>query len=62
VASGSCGSRGQAKAWALGYPDWPADLRRELDSFDRGLTDNQRRARLLGGEIDAAIDDPRWMA
>ena len=31
-------------------------------SFKRGLADNQRRARLLGGEIDAAIDDPRCMA
>jgi superfamily II DNA or RNA helicase len=45
-----------------GYPDWPPELRRELEDFIQGLPENQRRARLLGSEIDAALDDPRWAA
>lgn len=45
-----------------GYPDWSADLRRELQEFIQGLPENQRKARLLGSEIDAALDDPRWAA
>jgi phage terminase Nu1 subunit (DNA packaging protein) len=45
-----------------GYPEWPAELRRELDEFYRDLAPNQRQARLLGSEIDAALEDPRWVA
>ena len=45
-----------------GYPDWSAELRRELDEFYRDLAPNQRQARLLGSEIDAALEDPRWVA
>lgn len=43
------------------YPEWPDDLCHELDAFYTGLTENQRRARLLGKELDAALDDPRWL-
>ncbi len=46
----------------LGYPDWPADMVRDLEEFVARLGDNQRRARLLGTEIDAALEDPRWAA
>ena len=42
------------------YPEWPQEFRNELDLFVRNLLDNQRRARLIGSEIDAALDDPRW--
>jgi hypothetical protein len=45
-----------------GYPEWPAELGRELDEFYRDLAPNQRHARLLGSEIDAALEDPRWVA
>jgi superfamily II DNA or RNA helicase len=45
-----------------GYPEWSAELRRELDEFYRDLAPNQRQARLLGSEIDAALQDPRWAA
>lgn len=45
-----------------GYPEWPGDLCQELERFAAGLSDNQRRARLLGKEIDAALEDPRWAA
>lgn len=45
-----------------GYPDWNSDLCQSLQNFADQLTDNQRRARLLGKELDAALDDPRWLA
>ena len=45
-----------------GYQEWSAEMRRELLEFHETLTENQRRARLLGREIDAALADPRWMA
>lgn len=45
-----------------GYPEWSADDVRELEEFARGLTDGHRKGRLLGTEVDAALDDPRWAA
>lgn len=44
------------------YPDWNPDLCQELQIYADQLTDNQRRARLLGTVLDAALDDPRWLA
>jgi hypothetical protein len=41
-------------------PDWPPALADEWERFRRQLTDNQRKARLTGKEIDAALGDPRW--
>jgi len=43
-----------------GYPEWRVDLRRELERFAESLTEGQRQARLLGSELDATLDDPRW--
>jgi superfamily II DNA or RNA helicase len=45
-----------------GYPDWNSNLCQELQIYADQLTDNQRRARLLGTVLDAALDDPRWLA
>jgi len=45
-----------------GYPEWPPDICREVEAFADQLSENQCRARLLGKEIDAALDDPRWLA
>lgn len=45
-----------------GYPDWTPDLCQELQTFADLHTENQQRARLLGKELDAALEDPRWMA
>ncbi|MDI6773006.1 MAG: helicase-related protein [bacterium] len=45
-----------------GYPEWPEPLRHELAVFVQGLTDNRKKARLLGRELDAALQDPRWRA
>lgn len=43
-----------------GYPEWTPDLCLELQTFADQLSDNQRRARLLGTVLDAALEDPRW--
>jgi hypothetical protein len=45
-----------------GYPDWTPELRRDLKEFFDGLHENQRKARCLGRELDAALQDPRWEA
>jgi len=44
------------------YPEWPVHLCRELDEFLAGLSENRRKARLMGTVLDAALQDPRWMA
>lgn len=45
-----------------GYPAWPEHLRHELTIFIQELTNNQKKARLLGRELEAALQDPRWKA
>jgi hypothetical protein len=45
-----------------GYPEWLPDLCREVEAFANHLSENQCRARLLGKKVDAALEDPRWMA
>lgn len=45
-----------------GYPQWTEPLLGELRRFVMGLDENQRKARLLGSELDAALADPRWLA
>ncbi len=45
-----------------GYPEWPEILLEELREFLDRLTLNDRNARLLGSQLDAALDDPRWLA
>jgi hypothetical protein len=45
-----------------GYPVWPDSLREELKDFLDGLKPNDRNARLLGSQLDAALEDPRWEA
>ncbi len=45
-----------------GYPTWDMETLRELEAYSRHLTEDQRRARLMGSELQAALDDPRWAA
>jgi len=45
-----------------GYPQWPESLRQELAGLVAQFTDGQRRARLAGAELEAALNDPRWAA
>lgn len=44
------------------YPDWSSEACQELAAFYEQLSENQRKARLLGREVDAALQDPRWKA
>lgn len=43
-----------------GYPEWSDSLCQELEAFVKALSESQRKARLMGNEIDAALEDPRW--
>ncbi|MCI0335700.1 MAG: SNF2-related protein [Planctomycetes bacterium] len=45
-----------------GYPSWTEKQRAELDTFFEGLSENQRHGLLIGSELEAAIQDPRWVA
>jgi superfamily II DNA or RNA helicase len=45
-----------------GYPVWTDELREQLNEFYSQLTDNQRHARIIGAEVEAALGDPRWLA
>lgn len=45
-----------------GYPVWPDELVWEVSAWVASLTENHRQARLLGRELDAALQDPRWVA
>jgi len=44
------------------YPVWPDELRRELAEFVESISDGQRQARLAGAELEASLNDPRWIA
>jgi hypothetical protein len=43
-----------------GYPDWPVAKLQALRSFRDDMTANQIKWRLMGHELEAALDDPRW--
>lgn len=43
-----------------GYPQWPDSLKEELVEFLKTAKENDKKARILGKEVDAALDDPRW--
>jgi hypothetical protein len=45
-----------------GYPIWAPEDVADADSFLQGLKHKDRVARIAGSEIDAAINDPRWLA
>lgn len=44
------------------YPEWPEDLRNDLQRFFGSLPPGRRLARKAGSELDAALRDPRWAA
>jgi hypothetical protein len=44
-----------------GYPEWASEFCREIEEYANGLSEPRRRARLLGKEIDTALEDPRWV-
>ncbi|RIK35827.1 MAG: hypothetical protein DCC58_20055, partial [Chloroflexi bacterium] len=45
-----------------GYPVWDPAVLSDARNVVRRLTEPQRRARIAGSEIDAALNDPRWIA
>jgi DNA repair ATPase RecN len=45
-----------------GYPEWSESLKEDLRDFMDQLKPNDRNARLLGSQLDAALEDPRWEA
>ena len=42
------------------YPEWTLEVRADLLRFASEATGNQKAGRLIGSEIDAALDDYRW--
>ena len=44
------------------YPKWDAQALRDLETFEKEIAEDRRRARLMGAELQAALDDPRWAA
>ena len=44
------------------YPTWDPDLVDDMRSEIHGQPASRREARLLGSELDAALQDPRWQA
>jgi hypothetical protein len=42
------------------YPDWDTEHLAELRSFRNTMSPSQMKSRLIGGELDAALADPRW--
>lgn len=45
-----------------GYPQWTEEERADAKTFVGNLKEKERRARVAGSEIDAALNDPRWQA
>jgi hypothetical protein len=45
-----------------GIPSWTKDELEDAGTFNSKLAQRQIDARILGSEIDAAIEDPRWVA
>ena len=43
-----------------GWPDWTSAKLAEIEIYVRELKTNQRKVRITGTEIDAALNDPRW--
>jgi len=43
------------------YPTWPPAIITTLPGFLETQTANQKKARLLGKPLDAALNDPRWV-
>jgi len=43
-------------------PAWSDDEKTEIEEYVGNLTENERKARVAGSEIDAALNDPRWRA
>ena len=45
-----------------GYPRWSPEDVTDARDFVRRASPKELKARVAGSEVDAAINDPRWMA
>jgi hypothetical protein len=45
-----------------GYPEWPRSLCQEVSALASELTESQIKGRLMGSQLEAALEDPRWAA
>jgi len=45
-----------------GYPIWGSEDIADVEAFAKSASSKERKARVAGSEVDAAIDDPRWKA
>jgi len=45
-----------------GYPTWHSEDIADVEAFARRASQKERKARVAGSEVDAAINDPRWKA
>jgi len=45
-----------------GYPTWHSEDVADVEAFARRASQKERKARVAGSEVDAAINDPRWKA
>ena len=52
----------QALRLLEGYPTWEPEEIADAERFFQVASTKQRRARVAGSEVDAAINDPRWLA
>jgi hypothetical protein len=44
------------------YPIWVPEFEQELAAYANNLTEAKRQGRLIGKELEAALNDPRWAA
>lgn len=52
----------QARRLLGGFPTWPEHEERAIKAYVADLTESQRRTRIAGSQLDAALNDPRWRA
>jgi len=45
-----------------GYPTWRSEDVADVEAFAKHASRKERKARVAGSEVDAAINDPRWKA
>jgi hypothetical protein len=60
--AGSDGRYHQALRLLGGYPEWRPEDISDADDYARSATEWEKKARVAGSEVDAAIGDPRWVA
>jgi hypothetical protein len=42
------------------YPTWHSEDTTDVEAFANRASQKERKARVAGSKVDAAINDPRW--